>query len=292
VTQFIKIEGDLVTLQEVSDLASVPLSEWLPQIERRSPIYTPVMPTGTRAVWWDPTDLALQKLVMLVEREPMIINMDLHGAAINPMRLSIPWTRFLFYATTDNPRQNSHWQLYDYRMMWSRSRFSNETLADMVPALVPNIYEDGRICFGTTGVDASMSLADRIDSTVNGFYLTRFNRDLGIRYPMGWANYTAWRRMTEQNPMGWTAWPELDPSQARRVYSWEQVCREFNITPDRNAIPIIGADGIPALAIGATFGRVDDWIVALTPRQRLIIQQQLVGQTITVEPEPGEEDED
>ena len=290
-TRHIKIEGDLVTLVETSDVSTIALADWLPQIERRAPIYTPVMPTGTRAVWWDPTDLSTQKLVMLVEREPMTISMDLSGAAHNPMRLSIPWTRFMFYATTNNPQNNANWTLYDYRMMWSRSRFQSETLKDMTPALVPNIYEDGRICFGSTGVDATMSLADRIDSTVNGFYLTRFNRDLGIRYPNGWNGYTNWRRMTEENPTGWTEWPDLNPvGSVRHMYSWEDVCQSFNVVPDRNAVPTIAADGIPPLALGATFGRIQDWLGTLSPRQRLIMQSSLAGLTITIPPEPGETD--
>ncbi len=280
-TQYIEIENGLVSVIDRTVRISVPLDEWLPRIERRTPQYMPLLPTGTRAVWWDPTDLSAQKLMLLMEREPQTITLNLDS---HLHRIMIPWTRFFFYATTRNPDENLAWRLEDYRIFWAKSRHTGDALADMTPAIVPNVYQDGRICFGSTGAAADQSLADRIDQTINEFYVSTFNRDLAIRYPNGWRNYATWERTTAADPLGWLSWPDLDPQSNRtRMYSFNDMTSQWIAGAARNA-PVVVQDGIPDLPMGATFGRINQWLAGLTSGQRLRVAT-AVGLAVAHAPE-------
>lgn len=274
-TRTIRIQGDLVSLVDETVVRSIALNDWLPNIERRAPIFTPVLPTGLRGMNWDPTDLSNQTLSVLIEVPPQVMSMTYDrrdGTRTRPgievHRLSIPFTRFAFIFTTADPRSHN-WVPSDYRVYWARSRYSNPSLADMTPALLPNVYADGRICFGTTAADANQSLADRIDSTVNGFFTSTFNSDLTIRYPNGWRNWTAWEQMSTASPNDWTTWPDLDPRGGiRSFYSWEALNGSFSNHTANRLDPVIANDGIPELPLGATFGRTHEWLNGLTPEQR------------------------
>lgn len=289
--QIIQIENGLVQLIDHTVRQSVPLEEWLPRIEKRSPIYTPVLPTNARAVWWDPTDLTNQRLMLLLEVQPQIIHMTLRGVT---RELSIPWTRFVFYAKTNNAHSNA-WTLNDYRVFWAKSRYSDPALTDMIPALVPNVYGDGRICFGNTGVRADMTLADRLDQTVNEFYVSNFNHDLSIRYPNDWTGYTNWVRMTRADPTAWINWPDFDNNNHNNQhFSWTNINERFMNEEDRRDTVVINADPIPPLALGATFGRIADWIRDLTDdqRHRLLLATNQIAATAPNTFAAAEEDED
>lgn len=257
----IEIEGELVTIVSTEIIQSVPLSEWLPKIERRIPMATPVLPTNTRAVWWDSTDLMHQQLLVLMEREPQVINMNLSGTIY---ALAIPWTRFLFHAITRDPNSNLQWSLSDYRIYWSNKRYTSPTDRDMLAAMVPNVYDDGRICFGSTGADANQILADRLDQTVNEFYVSTFNHDLTINRPNNWRGWTNWVKETRKDPMSWMTWTDWT-TRTGAMTSWNLICEDWgNSTTSRNA-PMVAANPIPDVPMGATFGRINEWIGSMTP---------------------------
>lgn len=263
-TSIIEIEGGIVRLVERSTQYAIPLADWVKKIERRPAINTPVLPTGTRAMFWDSSDASNQILAVLVEREPFIMNMDYNGEI---RRLSIPWTRFIFEASTNNPDQNLSWSLNDYRVFWSKYRYTATDKADMIAAMLPNVYEDGRICFGSTGANADQSISDRIDATVNGFFTSRFNDDLTIRRPNRARTYRAWMRMTEHNPTGWLEWEDWDENAGlHRFRSFDQVGSHGGY--GQRLAPMIAADPIPAVPLGATFGRIQEWLDSLDNRQR------------------------
>jgi hypothetical protein len=265
VTQIIEIENGLVKLVEKSTQYSIPLADWVSKIEKRSPIRTPVLPTGTRAVHWDPTDLNNQSLVVLIEREPHIMRMDYGGEV---RRLSVPWTRFFFYCSTTDPTNRLSWNLADYRVYWSKSRYSDPAERDMIAALLPNVYEDGRICFGSTGANADQSLADRLDQTVNDFFVSRFNDDLHIRRPNRARTYRQWMRMTENNPTGWTEWEDWDPNNGYHTFvAFDDLVARRTVISDRFS-PMIARDPIPEVPLGATFGRLQEWLDGLDQSQR------------------------
>jgi hypothetical protein len=265
-SQIIEIEGALVNVIDRTVRYSVPLDQWLPQIERRSPVFTPVVPSGTRAIWWDPTDVNSQKLLILVEREPQTISLNLQDTI---HRLSIPWSRFFFYAYTNDPQDHTRWRLEDYRLMWAQNSYTNPNTKDMLPASVPNVYSDGRICFGATGADANQNLSDRIDQTINEFYATQFNLDLGIRYPNRWRGYASWVAATARDPMCWTNWNEWTSIEDNpNAYSFNMLANEFVSKLLIRTVSVIAPDPIPPLALGATFGHTREWLESLTNNQR------------------------
>jgi hypothetical protein len=261
-TQVIEIEGGLVRLVERTINYSVPMKDWLERIEKRNPITTPTLPVGTRALFWDPRDLSRQHFVVLIEQQPQIINMDYQG---EQRRLSIPYSRFFFYASTNDPTNNTAWSLNNYRVFWSNQQYNSPTDTDMIAALLPNVYHDGRICFGSTGANANQTLAQRLNQTVNEFYVSRFNDDLTIRRPNGARTYREWMRMTENDPTGWMNWREWDVNAGYGgVYSYDILMSEIGLDrPDARFEPMLAADPIPDVPIGATFGRLNEWLEAL-----------------------------
>lgn len=262
--QEIRIRNGLVEVYEESVFSSTPLTEWLPRLERRMPIIVPVLPENrTRAVWWDPTDITNQKLAILMEVQPFIANIDFLG---DIHRLTMPYTRFAFFLRTANPDTHTAWTIEDYRVFHSNVRYSAHDRQDMQPAFLPNVYNDGRICFGSTAANANQSIADRLDDTVNGFYVSQFNADLRIRYPNTWVSWRTWERQTAADPSSWTQW--INWTTQNRNQSWMEIVNGLaSDVPWRDA-PVITNDGIPPLPIGASFGATEEWLNTLTNNQR------------------------
>ena len=272
-TQIIEIEGGLVRLISKSIDYQIPMADWIDKIEKRAPINTPVLPTGTRAMVWDPTDLNAQTLTVLIEREPHNMRMD-YGRSVKT--LSVPWTRFLFFCKTNDPSNHLAWVLTDYRVFWAKSRYADPAVSDMIPAMLPNVYGDGRICFGSTGANANQSLADRLDETVNGFFTSQFNDDLAIIRPNGARSWRQWERMTANNPTGWVEWDDWDPNVGRhQMYSLDVF--QGNVNTTHRFSPMIAADPIPAIELGATFGRAYEWVERLDNNQRARLMEVMLG---------------
>lgn len=265
-TRLIEIEGGLVRVVDKTTEYQVPLAEWLSKIEKRNPIATPVLPVGTRAMYWDQTDLSNQMLVVLIEEQPKIIHMD-YGDRIH--ELSIPYTRFFFYATTSDPTNQLAWRLNNYRVFWSKKQYEDPDHYDMIPALLPNVYEDGRICFGSTGANAEQSLANRLNQTCNEFYSSRFNNDLIIRRPNNARGYRQWERMTVNNPTGWMEWPDFNPDLGYHQFSsFNSLTRDARIRIQDRFAPMVSPEPIAAVPVGASFGRLNEWIDLLDNSQR------------------------
>jgi len=262
-TAVIEIENGLVSMVDRTVRFQVPMKDWLDQIEKRNPLFTPVLPVGTRGVYWDQTDLTNQKLLVLIEMQPQIINMDFSAqyGESTIHRLSIPWTRFFFYATTTDPTNTMAWRLNDYRVFWAKRQYNDPTERDMIRALLPNVYGDGRICFGSTAANMDQSLAQRLDQTVNEFYVSRFNRDLTIYRPNGARTWRTWERMTEKDPTGWMEWDDLDPVKGgHQFYSFDSLATEQRVGMTSRFSPMVAAEPIPEVPIGATFGRLQQWL--------------------------------
>lgn len=274
-TQTIEIAGGLVSLVDRTVQYSVPMSEWLTRIEKRNPIVTPVLPLGTRAVYWDPTDATNQTLVVLIEEQPKMIRMNLNGIT---HELSIPYTRFFFYAKTSDPTNMSEWRLNDYKIFWSKTQYGDPNKRDMIRALLPNVYVDGRICFGSTAANAAQSLAQRLNQTVNEFYVSEFNNDLVIRRPNNARTYREWVRMTASNPTGWTEWNDWNESMGLHEYTSYNDLVSNNI--DRFA-PMLAAEPIEAIPLGASFGRLREWLDTLEAGQKSRLLQTMIADQAT-----------
>lgn len=293
-SQMIQIQGGLVTVIDQTIRTQLPLDEWLPRIESRAPLYMPVLPSGTRAVWWDPTDLDAQTLMIMMEVEPKTIQMNLVGVVST---LSLPYTRFIFIAKSNAPTIHTSWRLTDYRAFMSNRRYSDPDTEDMVAALLPNVYQDARICFGSTGANSNQTLADRLDDTVNNFFASTFNRDLTIRRPQTLRTYSAWRAMTRTDPTAWANWPDFDPQQTQwELTSWNYWQNQLLANNATRHATVIAADNIPELPLGATFGRAREWLNTLTTRQfdrlRATINEPDMLSTFRLDDEQFEEEPD
>jgi hypothetical protein len=260
--QIIEIENGLVRLVTRTVEHTVPLEDWMPLIEKRGIIRMPALPVGTRAVIWDPTDLQNQKMAVLIEQEPQIIGLrffdDIHT-------VSLPYMRFFFNCITSDITNNIMWQLSDYRCFMAEHQYRNDEEEDMIAALLPNIYQDGRICFGSTAPDANQTIGDRLTQIVNEFWLSGFNNDLTIRRPNNARGWTQWERMTETDPTGWTNWRDWEPG-AHGRFSFRNLASNVGMTSRSDEV--IVPDAIPPLPLGASFGRVEEWIQSLNNGQR------------------------
>lgn len=285
---FLRIEGDLVQEIEENVISQVALHDFLPLIERRPGVHTPILPTNTRAVYWDSSNPETQKLFMLIEREPQIITMSHHVEDRNPAkmyRLSIPWSQFFFAATTSDPMRPGSYILQQYKVFWTKQRMTDPKARNMIPALVPNIYDDGRICFGDTAVDANQPFSDRMDATINNFYINDFNNHLTIKYPNNWRGWKEWVEMSEKAPTDWINWPNWDNGK-HRLNSWESLTN--TAIEDRTEL-VIANDGIAPLNLGATWGAANEWWLSLNNNQRarlLDIAQRTPAELVTPEANP------
>lgn len=285
------IDGDLVQVVETVIQRTVSLADWLPTIERRVPVDLPVLPNNTRGVWFDTSDNSLHMMLLMIEVPPEIIPLNKSGTVHNVM---IPWTRFVFYCTNRSGLASPAWRLDDYRVFWSKNRYNAPDATDMIRALVPNVYSDGRICFGSTGANANQSIADRLNQTVNEFYRTTFNNDLGIPYPNGWRGFRAWATATIKDPLGWMTWPDFEDYSNYSHWSWDNLIRDWSSSRVSRTADVVTADPIPPLALGASFGRTFEWLNDLTPIQRMRIRQSIseIPEDTTISLPDEEEDEE
>jgi hypothetical protein len=273
-TRQIVIQGSLVTEQEIQTVRTVSLEDFLPRIERKTPMHLPQLPKPS-AFHWGLTSGGVGTLILLIEVDPQIIDMSMYNE--ETFSVSIPYSRFLFSLQNRDPNDPLTWHMNDYRLFWAKTPYRDPDLADMQAAMLPNIYGDGRICFGSTAPDANTDLATRLNTIVNSFYMSHFNHDLQIRYPNGWRSNTAWVRMTENDPTAWTEWSDWTMT-TRDHKSWTQLVTEHVGEVVTRLDPVIAADPIPPLPMGATWGRTEEWFQGLTPTQRLRLRQVLIAE--------------
>ena len=286
---FIEIEGGLARIVTREVTREVPLASVLPFIENRPPV-TLFHPRSAVATYWNESNPLDREVKFLCELEPgvrSIVKID------RRYRLAMPWTYFVFAFRSQtngaevNPADGSHYSMVDYFCFHAPRRF--ESLDDRVwAAFLPNVYEDGRICFGSTGVRNNQPLANRVDQLVNDWYQTRFNNDVhdgrhhplpfNGRLPNGWIN---WVNETRDHGLGAIArMPEWnEPSSTIPNWSFRDVLtgrssngvvtpHHIQINPERPRLGTV-TEEIPEIQMPWTFGRVEEWFASLTDIQRM-----------------------
>jgi hypothetical protein len=257
----------------------------------------------------DPTDNNRWRLSVLIETPPGVRTITLEPgrwdrAHRTTPRLAMPYTIFAFHLTSTN--QGRSWTFTDYDCFHSKATLSGDPDQSVIPAMLPNIYANGKICFGNTAPNlrANAGLADRLNAIVNEFYLTSFT-DHAVRGGFipwhGQRTYTRWVRETNANPRCWEDWPEFEDTDTTvGHFTVQQILSEGGMTPRITQITL--PDGIPDLAFTPTFGRAHEWFAGLngTQRRRLVTaidmwrtENELDPATDdTVAPAPAEDDED
>ena len=278
----ITIVGDLVQVHNRELVRESRLVDFLPFIENRPPLTIGKLPKTAAFVYWDESDPKNKRVKLLVELAPAVRTCRYVDRRYT---LSIPWTYFLFeYSTAGNPNDiRTPWELRQNRIYWAR----NEVLdldSQLATALVPNCDDRGTICYGNTGVDASLPLNVRIDRTVSEFYHTTFMHDSGTGSP--WQSETnshtwaRWHRETAEDPAAWMKFPEWETEVARPNHGRITYTTARDVLALREQRPsVINVEGtIPDLPMPFTFGRAEEWLTAQvtepTDRHRLLVALQ------------------
>lgn len=271
--QIIEIEGDLVRVIEKTLRTETRLQDLLPHIETRVPVSLPIMPRNrTPIVHFDPRDTANMKLDIVMELPPSVrtINVNRHEAH----RIALPWTIFYFRARARDGNPNTlNWTFDEWACFHSQTQITSPTQV-VIPAMLPNVFSDGRICFGTTGVDANQPLHDRLDEIVNTWYITNFNNIGHVRpgyMPWGGAggDYAKWVEETDRNPNCWRDWPEWDPATPEGAAQTHKTITEYMEAEMERVTPIRLDGAIPDLPLALTFGRSEEWLRGITANQRI-----------------------
>lgn len=300
----ITIIGNLVQVHERNLVREARLEDFLPFVENRPPITIGKLPKTAVLVRWDESDARYRHVKMLVELAPGVRECRYAGRRYT---LSIPWTYFLFeYRTTGNPNQsNTPWELRQNRIFWARQEVLDLD-SQLATALVPNCDETGTICYGNTGVDASLPLNVRVDRTVSEFYHTTFMHDSGTGSPWqsetGSHTWARWHRESVADPAAWTKFPEWESTTARRNegrITYQTVREVFDAHMERpSVINVVGT--IPDLPMPFTFGRAEEWLTTQVTdpgnRHRLLVALQNVQAdeptAVAPPPEVNEVDDD
>lgn len=266
--QRMEIEGGVARTIEYTIASEVALAELLKHVERTPKVTTPVLPASTKLLSWDESNPRLKTLEVLLELPPATRGIRFRGnQGTATHQVMLPWTYFRFIASTGRADDRG-WELGTYQAFWSKTRINNLATARLLVAKLPNVYEDGRICFGSTAADSTLPLGDRLDTIVNGFYVSDFNRDLTIRRPGGYRNFAAWVAATNRNPNGWVDWE--DWTEAR-------LATDILSTSMVDAPQIVLQGTIPTYVNGLTFGAAEDWLRRLDPNDRIRLRSALAN---------------
>lgn len=294
--QYIEIENGLARVVRREVLAESTLEALLPLMETHLPVLTPPLTRAypTVIAYWDESNPRVKRLQTLTELPPKVRTLH-HGG--RDRRVPLPYLYFLFEAVTSdtNAATATNWQLEDYRVYMTNTPVTDATSKLWHPCL-PNIFNDERICFGSTAPPATQRYGDRVDNIINEFFVSQFNNDLTIYFPAKYGGWTGWTRAAS-DPFDWVDWPEWTNGQERTLAQILDVERTNRLDP------ILTNNGIPELPLGMTFGRAEEWLTGLTDSQRAHLLRAFENYradvpgafTGTAEPDwniPEEEDDD
>jgi hypothetical protein len=302
--QTLEIEGGLIRAVNRDVLWEAALADAMPFIENRVPVMLPILPRNpVRSAMYDESDPTNKRLEILVTLDPGVrtLDFDVHIEDLPP-RLAFPYTVFYFGMSTAVERPDgANWKLDSQRIYFARERITSLDQW-VIPAVMPNVYKDGKICYGNTGVTTAQPLADRLDELVNNWYLTGFTNHEVVRpylWPWKSHSYKKWATKTATNPNCWQDFPEWDRDNANGVETRHVQLKDIFGHGAPTNEQIVLPDGIPPLNFTPTFGRAEQWVMEeldATQRQRLLValQNRLAEDPTTfAEPVPVvDEDED
>lgn len=280
-TQIIEIEGAVARLISREVLTEVELDALEPFLTYQKPTVSPIMPAGTVASYLDPTNNAYQ---ILVERPPrtepvrlQLLHPDAGMKAVYAERmgygsadempeaimLPLPWEYFHFRGTiqpSTGPGSVDYYIVRDTYLYWSPKRLDHWG-QQLHFAKLPNTGE-GLICWGHAVDTNANTMADKLTSLIEAFYITPFNEDWG-----GQMNFPVLPAKVGDIKVDDFGIPNYNWSSLREVIlDWPN-----NILGEPQAP--LEADIPESFAVVA----VKEWIETLSPRRRQFIQDVLNG---------------
>lgn len=275
--EIIQIDGGLVRILNTEVIREAKLEDFLPKLERRVPTMMPMLPHNTRAVYFDPTDEADLKIGIVIELPPKVRTITTQpdaweraGRKNQAYLVSLPYTVFYFNLTSHD---GDTWEFRDYCAFFAKDQMKDLN-HKLVPALLPNVFGNGRICFGNTAPAATTTLADRVNSIVNEFYLSNFNNVGHTRahyLPWNSPDFDKWVKESKDNPLCWLQFPEFQegtPEWNLQEHHTVKGMFERHGGAIPRTEPHTGVGTIPEVAMRPTFGKVQEWVDNLTPGQR------------------------
>lgn len=267
--EYLEIQGNLAQIVERRVTRQVPLEEALRNLQTAIPVTFPTIGRTQVFGHYDASQRGLKRTYILSEIPAGIKNIskNIAGGRARRYRLAMPWTYLWFGAETGNADSNAAWSINDYKIFQSRTRYSGID-QEMIVARLPNVYGDGRICWGTTGASPNATLADRIDQLTNEWFLSRFNTDLdgGVPLPYGEPNYRRWVAETRENPSCWQNWPEWA---SRNVIKYTVRSLLANAGETIRTEEIVLPNSIPEVPVRLTFGSWEQWWSRIPEEERV-----------------------
>lgn len=207
------ILGDVTHVREVQTIRTIPTDDWLALMEKRPQITMGTLPSTAVFLHWNQSNYPQTFVHLICEEPPGLKNLRMRN---HRFLLSLPWTYFSYtFSMNQDPLGTGlvmpRWTQGASRVFWAIER---ATRLDSVlhTALIANCDGDGYICYGSTGVDANLSLGPRADRLTREFYHTTFMHDSGTGTPWqsetGIPNWRRWHEESHDDPVAYRRFPE------------------------------------------------------------------------------------
>jgi hypothetical protein len=270
------IEGNTITQVEEVSRQMVSLDGLLPGLTSYVPLELSPMPDGLKYIIIEPKEgLELAaRLIVQTDPGPQRINhMDArasHSGSVpsENWRISVPYGLFWFEVNGNRmvtpEGEEILWTPANWGYMWSKDPYTDLDNTMVWPAMFPNCWENGRVCFGSTTTQANLPLGQFINAAINNFWTSEFNNDLERNWP--YDNMAEWEAATSENPDVWREWGMWENGRGMTLRD------KLNLLIDRydnrngmrvewrNAVPSSTLGEIPSIRITPTWFNLTEWL--------------------------------
>ena len=264
------IQGGLVEEREYTRRNTMPLKDFLPHLTSYTAFELMPLPTGLKYLKVTPNDTTLSTS-LIVEVPPAITMIRFKdgyadsNAETLTYHIGLPYQYFYFRMNSNQmftaTGEQVVWTPEYWGVVWGNQPLTSLDVP-AAPAGLPNCYDSGEVCHGTVSVDASDKLGVWVDTAVNTFLTSEFNRDLS--YPWPFDSMAEWERHTERDAMDYLNWTWFDGAPTLR-----QKLQRFNendwpdLKPSR-----MDDEPIPEIRNAPSFYNVQEWLLGLTETNR------------------------
>ncbi len=264
------IEGNLVTTETIQRGVSIPLDDLLENLTAYQPLELGQVPSNLKAIRISPRGDRELEARLIVGHDPTKRHINYKPSQASatgtatPYHLQLPYTLFWIQLnaarTFSTDTERLVWVANSWGHLWSNGPYRGWDTPAWKPRF-PNIFGDSRICFGGVRQDANQSLGHFVDASINGFWTSEFNRDLGwegpnMMSPAEWArSETSWEE--------WSLWTDHAATSIREWFTPFNANFEWN-----EPVPQDAGQRIPAMNTFPTFNNLETWLGNLTIEQR------------------------